>query len=162
MLVVADSSPINFLIRIGCVDVLPRLFGVVLIPPEVQAELADARTPEIVRTIATDPPAWLLIRAAAVVESIPPLDRGEESAISLAREVRAVALLIDEKDGRRAATARGLPVIGTIGLLEQAAQKGFVGIDNVLERLQATDFRLDQRLIDKALDRARSRIDPPA
>lgn len=49
MLVVADSSPINILIRIECTHVLPSLFGAVVIPPEVRQELTDTRTPEAVR-----------------------------------------------------------------------------------------------------------------
>src|SRR6266404_7474834 len=99
MLVVADSSPINILIRIGYIDVLSTLFGSVLIPPEVQSELTDPRTPEVVRHFVNALPSWIQVRQASVIESIPPLDRGEEAAISLAREFKADALLIDEKDG---------------------------------------------------------------
>ena len=50
MLVVADSSPINILIRIGCIEVARQLFARVLIPPEVQRELTDPASPEVVRS----------------------------------------------------------------------------------------------------------------
>lgn len=157
MLVVADSSPINILVPIGCLEVLPALFGIVLIPPEVRVELSDPRTPDAVRAIAAAPPAWLRVRAASNVESILPLDRGEEAAISLAREVRADALLIDEKDGRKAALARGLTIVGTIGLLEQAAVMGLVDLPDAIAWLRASDFRMEPRLVEDALRRAGAR-----
>jgi len=153
MLVVADSSPINVLIRIDHVDMLPRLFGSVLIPPEVQAELSHTRTPITVRTFALSPPSWVEVRSATSIESIPPLDPGEEAAISLAREVKADALLIDEKDGRRAAAARSIPIIGTLGLLERAALNNLIQLPEAINRLKATDFRIDARLIQEALKR---------
>ncbi|MCL4743133.1 MAG: hypothetical protein KJZ54_13125 [Phycisphaerales bacterium] len=155
MLIVADSSPLNILIRIGCVDVLPALFGVVTIPPEVLSELSDLRTPESVRMFVAAPPTWLNVRSAKVVENIPPLDAGEAAAISLARELRADALLIDEKDGRRAATERGLTVIGTIGVLEEAGLRGLVDLVAALDRLKASDFRAAAALIDAAMERYR-------
>ena len=39
MIVIADTSPINYLILIGEIDVLPALYGQVLIPPSVREEL---------------------------------------------------------------------------------------------------------------------------
>ncbi len=96
MLVVADSSPINILVRIGYVDILPNLFGTACIPPQVRDELSDPQTPLAVRHFVENPPAWLEIRAPAVIEPIPPLGPGEEAAISLAGELKADALLIDE------------------------------------------------------------------
>ena len=62
MLVVADSSPIIVLVLIGHVGVLPKLFGQVVIPPEVSAELLHPKRPQTVRDFMTDPPAWLLER----------------------------------------------------------------------------------------------------
>ena len=81
MIVVADASPINILIRIELVDLLPRLFGSVLIPPEVQSELMHERTPTPVRSFAQTLPSWIEVRTAINIESIPPLDAGEEAAI---------------------------------------------------------------------------------
>lgn len=153
MLVVADSSPINILIRIELVDLLPRLFGRVLIPPEVKAELSHVRTPHSVRSFALSLPSWIEVRTASQIETIPPLDAGEEAAISLARELHADALLIDERDGRRAAAARRIPIIGTLGLLERAARDALIKLPEAIDRLKATDFRIDPKLIQDALRR---------
>lgn len=46
MIVIADTSPINYLVRIGSVDLLPQLFGRVLVPPSVWGELRHPHTPE--------------------------------------------------------------------------------------------------------------------
>ena len=50
------------------------------------------------------------------------LHRGEQDAILLAEAVTAERLIIDDLEGRRA-VHRGLPVIGTLGLIAQAARR---------------------------------------
>lgn len=169
MLVVADSSPINILVRIECVGVLRELFGSVLIPPQVREELSSAKTPDAVRAFIASPPGWFQVRAAARIERIPPLDPGEEAAINLARDAKADALLIDDKDGRREATRRGIAVVGTLGVLERAAERDLIVLSEVAERLKRTDFRIDARLVQAAVQRdtdrrrgtSRSTPEPP-
>ena len=59
MIVIADTSPINYLVLIDAVEVLPALYGRVLVPPSVCAELQRARASDRVRTwIAQPPPGW--------------------------------------------------------------------------------------------------------
>jgi predicted nucleic acid-binding protein len=157
MLVVADSSPLNALVRVQQVNILPVLFTSVTIPPEVQAELSDPRAPDIVRQFIALPPAWLHVRSPVRVERIPPLDRGEEAAINLAREMAADAILIDERDGRREAIARGIAVIGTLGVLDAAAERGMVDLPATLEHLRESGFRLAPSLIQTILHRHRGR-----
>ena len=41
MIVVADTSPICYLLLIGGISLLPQLYGQVLIPQAVRQELAD-------------------------------------------------------------------------------------------------------------------------
>ena len=98
MLVVADASPLVGLIKIGHVDVLAGLYGAVVIPTQVAAELADPRRPAEVRTFIVSAPAWLSVRAASRLEAIADLDPGELEAISLAKELGADLLLIDESN----------------------------------------------------------------
>ena len=63
MLIVADTSPLNYLVLIGADPVLPGLYGRILIPPEVLWELRDDAGPQAVRDWAADPPQWLEVRA---------------------------------------------------------------------------------------------------
>jgi predicted nucleic acid-binding protein len=65
MIVIADTGPVNYLICIGQIEVLPKLFSRVLVPPSVCDELKRARAPEAVRLWIRQPPAWLETRAPA-------------------------------------------------------------------------------------------------
>ena len=72
MIVVADSSPIIVLIGIGHIDVLPGLFGQVVIPPEVLAELHQFNRPQSVHDfIAARPPPGLLSECLAQSRRFP-------------------------------------------------------------------------------------------
>ena len=57
--IVADTTPLNYLVLIQAADILPNLYRRVLIPPAVKAELAHANTPAIVRAWISQPPQWL-------------------------------------------------------------------------------------------------------
>jgi predicted nucleic acid-binding protein len=59
MIVIADTSPICYLILIGQIDLLPRLYGKVMIPTVVRDELAAAASPTMIRTWISQPPTWL-------------------------------------------------------------------------------------------------------
>ena len=162
MLVVADSSPLNVLVVLGYVEILPKLFHTVVIPTQVANELSHCRTPIAVRGFIASPPSWLQIRVPQNIERIPILDPGEEAAISLAREMKADLLLIDDIDGRKAAAKRHLTVIGTIGILERAAQRRFVDLKQAIDRVRRTDFRVSDELLNQALQRHLRRSDRSA
>jgi predicted nucleic acid-binding protein len=151
MLVVADSSPLIVLINIGLIDILPDLFGKVIIPPEVATELAQDKRPQPVRAFIAAPPDWLIEQAPATVEAIPMLHPGEASAISLALEVHADLLLIDEMLGRKAAALRGLHITGTIGVLEQAADQGLLDLNEAFTRIKNSDFWIAPELLNARL-----------
>jgi predicted nucleic acid-binding protein len=151
MLVVADSSPLIVLIQIRQIDVLSALFGEVVIPPEVSAELRDSKRPRAVHEFLVSQPVWLSERAPAAVEPIPALHAGELAAISLARELNADLLLIDEVQGRRAAADRHIPFTGTIGVLELAADRGLLDLQDAFGRVKNTDFWISHGLLDERL-----------
>ncbi len=84
--VVADTSPINYLILIGEIGVLQQLFQRVVIPEEVFSELMDTGAPPEVRGWATQHPDWIEIRKSPSWDAtLTDLDAGEASAIALAR-----------------------------------------------------------------------------
>ena len=55
MLVIADTGPVNYLVLIGHIDILPRLFGTVILPSAVREELADLGSPPRVRDWIANP-----------------------------------------------------------------------------------------------------------
>lgn len=156
MLVVSDSSPLNFIIRLRCEHVLPTLFQRVLIPPMVRDELSRHSTPQAVRDFVANPPPWLEVRTPTAIENIPKLDPGEVAAISLAQETHADAVLIDDGDGRKAAAQRGLTPIGLLGILERAGERKLIDFEKVAAALPA-DYRIDPEHVKAALERHRQR-----
>lgn len=151
MLVVADSSPLIVLVEIGQIDILPRLFAHVVIPPAVARELRSALRPEhISRYFATEP-KWLTIRQPAVVRPIARLHVGETEALSLALELHADVVLVDERKAYREAVAMRLNAIGTVRVLERAAEEGLLDLKDAFDRLKQTDFWIAHALLDERL-----------
>lgn len=151
MLVVADSSPLIAMVNIEQIGVLPSLFNEVAVPPEIVAELREPRRPASVRQFIASSPAWLQERRPVAIEAIPALHAGEIAAISLARELNADLLLIDELAGRKAATSRGIAIAGTVGVLELAAERGLLNLATAFARLKTTDFWISHDLLDRRL-----------
>jgi predicted nucleic acid-binding protein len=120
MLVVADASPLVGLVRIGHADVLPALYGTVVIPPTVAAELKSPRRPAEVLEFMASTPKWLSVQSPSQLQEIEDLDAGELEAISLAKELGADLLLIDEARGREAAIALHIPTARTAAVLFDA------------------------------------------
>jgi len=152
MIVIADTSPVNYLIRIGHIDVLPILFSGILVPPSVMTELRNPLAPEAVRQWIMQPAAWLKIQAPrqtpdpALLEAR--LGAGERDAILLAQELGANELIIDELRGRRVAQLRRLHFIGTLGVLRTAADQGLLDFKEAIARLQTTNFYIAPKLLD--------------
>jgi predicted nucleic acid-binding protein len=140
MIVIADTTPINYLILIGEIDVLAALYGHVVIPAAVYEELRSELAPSEVRAWIEQPRDWLAVRTRAQARYSGPskLDTGERDAIDLAEELAADQLIIDELYGRREAERRGLSVIGTMGVLRDAASAGLLDLTNAIERLRHT------------------------
>jgi predicted nucleic acid-binding protein len=145
MLVVSDTSPLRALHSLKLIRLLAELFDDVVIPPAVAIELTRPKsglTPitldELgsVRVVApTNPAAVNLLRAD--------LDPGESEAIALAQELQADAILIDERAGRAIATAKGMTVIGVIGILRQAKAQGLIPAIRPLLDLLRSDLRFN-------------------
>src|SRR4051812_11684805 len=112
MIVVADSSPLIVLFGIGHIDILPELFGQVIIPPTVSAELRNSRRSEKARDFFISPIPWLVIRAPVSSLPIAQLHAGETEALQLAIELHAELLLVDDRDAYRAAVARNVNAAG--------------------------------------------------
>ena len=135
MIVVSDTSPLNYLILTESVHVLPVIFGGVHAPSAVIKELSHPRSPEAVRTWASTPPKWLTVQDPTQIDASLKLGVGETAAISLAIELNADRVLIDERKGYKAALQRGLNATTTLGLLEEASHRGLIDFEKTLDRL---------------------------
>ncbi len=121
MIVVSDTSPITALLAVNQAGLLKQLFGEVIIPNAVEAEL--------LRTHPGLPP-WLQVRSvqnsAKTVLYARSVDQGEAEAIALAEELHAHHLLIDERKGRRLAQQQGVPVVGLLGVVLLARRANLI------------------------------------
>jgi predicted nucleic acid-binding protein len=152
--IVADTTPLNYLVLIQATEILPNLYRKALIPPAVRAELAHEKTPDTVRAWILHPPSWLEVVSLKqpVDSALSHLDDGEREAISLASELQAGPLLMDERDGVAIARQRGLIVIGTLAALDLAALRGLVDLKTMFDRLRETSFRSPVRLMASMLE----------
>jgi predicted nucleic acid-binding protein len=154
--VVSDTTPLNYLIVIGSIEVLPRLFGNVVIPPAVIAEMSHPKAPEAVAHWAAAPPGWISIQAPRQHLNLA-LGRGEEEAIALAEELRIRGILVDDKKARAEAKKRGISTIGTIAILDLADQARLLDFETCLDLLRATTFRMEPALLNPVRARVRAR-----
>ena len=148
--VVCNSSPLIALERLGRLDLLQQLFHTVLIPPAVIAEIS----PRLAL------PGWVVERRlnGPVDPHIPatPLGAGEIEAISLSVEINARRVILDDRAARRLAQSRGVPIIGTLGVLLAAKRRGILpDIRSHLDALIYDGFHIGPALYERILSDAR-------
>ncbi|RUR72721.1 DUF3368 domain-containing protein [Chlorogloeopsis fritschii PCC 9212] len=150
MIIVSDTTPISELAKVEHLDLLPKLFGKVMIPQGVFNELQIGQHPaaKFVQNL-----SWLEVVTVGnqqVVEELQKsfnLHLGESEAIALAEEIGASQLLIDEKAARKVAMTRKLPLIGTMGILLLAKRRGLLdSVKDVLDEMQLQGMRISERL----------------
>ena len=157
MIVVSDSSPLITLARARQLELLHEFFGIVIIPPEVRSEVvvtgAGLPGAEEVRkagwiqmhTLSTEPSGELKKACSG-------LGPGEKSVIYAASMLNAALVLIDEERARRVAKNVGLPVAGSIAILERGARIGRVtDLRSVYRNLLEQGIRFDIQLLDASL-----------
>lgn len=147
--VVADTAPLNYLVLIAAVEILPRLYESVLIPPAVRDELAHPNAPQQVRDWIAQPPSWLIVRSERLPTDpeLSYLDPGESQAIAMTTGLPAALLLMDDREGSIEARRRGLKTVGTLGVLDEAASRGWIDLSEMFRRLNSTTFRSPRRLM---------------
>ena len=155
-----NTSPLNYLVLLGAAELLPKLYGRICAPRADADELSADLAPEAVRQWIAHPPPWLEVIAVTAVEdpSLARLQAGEREAIMLAEQVAADLLLVDERAARREADRRRLATVGTLGILDLAAERGLVDFPLCIERLrQETTFYTTDAILEPLLERDRLR-----
>ena len=151
----SNTSPLTHLAAIGYFDLLRPLYGQLLIAEAVWEELNAggqawpgreevAGATWIVRRAVVNRPLVTAVRER--------LDPGEAETIALAVECPPPFVLMDEKEGRRAAQRLGLKTVGVVGVLIEAKAHGLIAeVGPLLERLrQEAGFFLSDRVIREA------------
>ena len=160
MITVVDTSPLRYLILAEVIEVLPQVVGQVYAPSEVMQELQASKSPELesVRRWAASPPSWLTVQGPRQVNPSIDLGKGETAAISLAQELRADWILIDERKGSREAGKRGLRVAGTLVVIEEAGARDLLDYEKTMDRLvNDTNFYVTPDVSQESEQRYRQR-----
>jgi uncharacterized protein len=155
VIVVADAGPLIHLSLLGRIDLLPTIYGRILVPDlvykEVQAGEGMAGASEVkdaswIDVVQHEPEADLFRSLQAQ------LDPGEAAALWLGTERQADWILSDDRQARLAAERLGLQVRGTLGVLAEAKRRGLVPeLSSLLRQLKAEGVWLSERLIQAVL-----------
>jgi predicted nucleic acid-binding protein len=159
MIVVADTSPILYLLLLNQLNLLPQLYRRILIPSTVRDEMFASGAPIALQHWISNPPEWLEIRAVELADdlNLMRLDPGERAAIQLAQQINADLLIVDDKAGRQAALRLGLRITGLLGVLGEAAALNLIDLPIVLDQLlRETNFRASPRLVQFLLNKHNS------
>ena len=84
------------------------------------------------------------------------IDLGECGAIVLAQEIEAERIIIDDRVARQVATAKGLSVVGTVGVLRVAKAQGIIpAVKPILDDLRSYGTRISDKLYYQILETER-------
>ena len=146
--VVSNATPLIALSRINRLELLKQYFAEIIIPEAVYREVVvaggDLYGAKEVKNL-----DWVRVQkvknnlAVKALETI--VDKGEAEAITLAAEINANLLIIDDADGRKTALGLGLKITGTVGVLLMAAKEGKLELKGALDQLLAAGFRLSDK-----------------
>jgi len=143
-IVISDTSCIIALTNIDELRLLKELYQNLITTQQVAEEFGEVL------------PNWIEIRNPEDQQKQKMLefqiDKGEASAITLALEVSADLIILDDYKARQVAEKLDLKITGTLGVIIRAKNKGVISsIKPALNKLQHNNFRISEDLIKEAL-----------
>jgi predicted nucleic acid-binding protein len=143
-IVIADTSCLILLDKIGELSLLKKIYNSVSTTIEVAKEFSDKL------------PEWIIIEVVEdkkYQESLETqVDLGEASAIALAKETEGALLLLDDLKARKLATKLHLNFTGTLGVIHKAKQVGAIKkVKPLILKLEATNFRISENIVNELL-----------
>jgi predicted nucleic acid-binding protein len=145
--VIADTSCLIILTKIGEFDILQKVYGQLITTPEVANEFGE------------ELPEWISIETSIDKQKQRLLefqiDKGEASAIALALERPDSTVILDDYKARKLAEQLEITYTGTIGVVIKAKKLGIIqSIRPILDKIRPTNFRLSPELELQALKEA--------
>ena len=133
--IISDTACLIGLTNIGQINLLQKMYGSIIVTPEVMKEYG------------VQLPEWIIVQEVSDHNKISVFEKfmglGESSAIALAMETENALLIVDDKRARQFALSLGVEIIGTLGLLILAYEKGIIqDIDSIIASLREIEFRL--------------------
>jgi uncharacterized protein len=156
--VICNTSPIQYLHQVNLLDLLPELYGAIVIPEGVAAELDAGLRAGISLPDAKLLP-WLSVKyihERNLLPMISGLGIGEKEVLALAVVTTQSLAVLDDFLARRYASFIGIRFTGTLGILLKAKEKGLLDtVTPVLDLLEDLQFRLDPQTRKAVLKLAR-------
>jgi len=160
--IIADSSPLIALAVADSLELLPRLYSRIVLPPAVWHEVTIAGKGMPGADIVQQQAQWLNVVEPAASTVVPLsilVDKGEAEAIALAQQLTDATLLLDDAQARRLAQRLDLPRIGTLGIMRKAKRAGLIDqVAPLIERLQQHGIYVGAKLVDAILRDVGERI----
>lgn len=159
MIIISDTSPITNLSAINQIQLLNQLYNTIIIPQAVYGEMANLRA-DVPGTKEVKSLPWIhtqtVINSALADELKAEIDPGEAEAIALAIEMKADRVIIDDYQGRMVAARFGLKLIGILGILLIAKQRGLIEFVKPLmdDLINIAGFRINPQLYTHILQTA--------
>lgn len=149
--IVTNTSPLLAFSKMQAFSIIGKLPFEFICPAEVESEiLAGAK-----QGYETEIPDWLKVenlQAKLSPVAVASLDVGEAAVIQLALELEIETVCIDERKGRRAASAVGLKVVSSLGLLGKAKTLELISeIKPYIEKAKENGIFYDENLINTFL-----------
>lgn len=144
--IIADTSCLIIYDKINRLEILQHTFADLIVTDEVAEEFGEL-------------PDWITIRQLAnknrYLELVKDLGKGEASSITLALEFEDSLLIIDERKGRKVAEGLKIEIIGSLGVLIKAKDKGVIkSVKEFLDLIDKNNFRISESIKEKVLKKA--------
>jgi predicted nucleic acid-binding protein len=161
-IVVSNSSPLIYLAKLNRLTLLRSLFSDVSIPSEVYNEVVRKGKQhgflEVKCVERAIEEGWMKVREAKRERKLlmfQELDLGEVEVLSLAIQLKASLVLIDDASGRLVAEALGLNSKGTVYVILKAARAGAITkgeAKNLITELISAGFWISSEIVGKILN----------
>ncbi len=157
MLTISNTSPLLYLHLVGQLELLPKLYGEVIVPPAVQFELDQGNRQGVNVPLLNKLP-WIRIvpvQSRLMLPLVTDLGAGEMEVIGLALEHPGSRVILDDQLGRTIAKLNQITVTGTLGVVLKAKQEGLLSqVRPVVYHLRIAGLWLDNRLVEWVLSEA--------
>lgn len=157
MIIISDSSPLIYLVKIGCIDLLKKLFNGVIISTGVYEEILEGKVNNENEILILDEliqKEFIIVKKPNSIIEIENLDKGEKESISLCKELNVETILIDEEKGLNISYMFNLNPIRTTNLLIIFLDNSLINSSqykDLLKRLIESGYFLDATTYEKLL-----------
>jgi len=160
MVWLSDNSSLSALAEMSLIDLLPTIYGKVHLTQSVLQESQNAGAPLALRKLTSDLPNWLILvpDPAELLLEVQHLGQGEATSITLAKlGTHPTTVILDERKARSVARQLGVPHLGVVGILEEAAALKLVKFETAVAQLRHTGFHLSERIVKEVQTRLSKR-----